>query len=191
MPQLTLTGALLGCVVTLLHASHTLASDSPTAQPTQSPSQSPTLYDAQFRRAPTDAPTASAPPTWAPTSSPTIMCLNVVDLAIITDGSSSVTETNFELVKTFAKNIFASFSIGDGDTFSRGALIRFSTATSVMANFAPTGSNAVSLQDAVTNTAFQGGYTGTPLALNQANTAVFNTANGMRVDSLNIPRVCH
>jgi hypothetical protein len=149
-------------------------------QPTTSPT-----------RIPTRAPTPSSAPTNSPTTSPTIMCLNVVDLAIITDGSSSVTETNFELMKTFAKNIFASFSIGDGDTFSRGALIRFSTATSVMANFAPTGSNAVSLQDAVTNTAFQGGYTATPLALNQANTAVFNTANGMRVDSLNIPRVCH
>jgi hypothetical protein len=111
-----------------------------------------------------------------------------VDLVFLLDMSGSVSVTNFEEVKKFAKAIVSEFDVGTADHQTRVGAVSFSSSTTLNFRLNQHQSNAAAL-NAIDGIGYQGGGTCTSAGLTAVRDQTFHTSAGMRADSKNVPRV--
>ena len=106
-----------------------------------------------------------------------------MDVAFIIDSSGSIGHTNWERIKRYVKSTVSQLQIGSSAT--RVAAIVYSTSPQV-AMFFKTFQGTDMVNRVIDDMRWQRGYTYTDKALLLAESSLFQTSNGMRLD---VPKV--
>ena len=111
-------------------------------------------------------------------------CQNKVDLGFILDRSGSVSQSGFQKMRTFVREITNLFDITYGKT--RVSLMTFSDEASIHIPFSKQFSSKSKFSFAVDSIDYSGGGTATAVALNSAYNDMFTKKNGARGTGLYI-----
>eukprot|EP00038_Savillea_parva_P025702 m.49022 g.49022 ORF g.49022 m.49022 type:complete len:1684 (-) comp7070_c0_seq1:3358-8409(-) len=119
----------------------------------------------------------SAPTPCNPGTPPPDVCVNRLDLAFLIDGSSSLTDTDWNSSLSFVNQLIEPRTVGSDSM--RVAVTAFATNVTVVTTFS-TGQNKTNVQNAVSALVQPGGGTRTSTAIAYVDNNIFVAAAGMR-----------